>query len=59
MKSQLHNYSYLLDDDGITIRGFFRCSCGKLHSFGGLSIGSYCTCGVKLWIYAIAGGTGK
>lgn len=32
--------------------GFFRCRCGKLHCFGGLSIISVCSwCGVNLYYY--------
>lgn len=29
-------------------RGFFRCACGKMHSYGGMGFGSVCTCGVNL-----------
>lgn len=28
--------------------GFFRCTCGKLHTFGGISVISTCTCGLPL-----------
>lgn len=32
----------------IYYQGFFRCECGKLHSYGGMGSGSLCTCGVNL-----------
>lgn len=27
------------------LSGLFRCECGKLHSHGGINVGSLCTCG--------------
>lgn len=35
------------------ISGFFRCSCGKIHCYGGLNIGSLCVCGRKLYPQSI------
>lgn len=31
------------------IRGFFVCSCGKLHCYGGMGLDSRCTCGRRLF----------
>lgn len=31
------------------VSGFFRCTCGKLHSTGGLSFTSQCGCGLMLY----------
>ena len=30
-------------------RGFFRCSCGKMHTYGSIGYSSKCVCGIKLW----------
>lgn len=37
--------------------GFFRCECGKIHCYGGLSRNSTCNCGIKLYWYAITNGS--
>lgn len=41
------------------LMGFFRCECGKIHSYGGLSRTSYCTCGIRLYFFAISRGEMK
>lgn len=33
----------------IFLGGFFRCVCGKMHTAGGISYGSVCSCGAKLF----------
>jgi hypothetical protein len=30
--------------------GFLRCACGKLHSVGGITVTSVCTCSNNLWV---------
>lgn len=30
-------------------QGFFACRCGKIHQYGGISYGSVCACGRKLY----------
>jgi hypothetical protein len=31
------------------LTGFFRCPCGKVHTRGGVSYNSLCTCGRNLY----------
>lgn len=38
------------------ISGFFRCPCGKMHSFGGIGVTTKCTCGRLLYRIAYFGG---
>lgn len=33
----------------ICLIGFFRCTCGKMHTTGSVTHISRCTCGVNLW----------
>ncbi len=33
------------------LQGFFKCVCGKLHSYGGITLETKCKCGVYLWTF--------
>lgn len=37
----------------VILFGFFRCECGKLHTYSCLSDASSCTCGRKLFRQAL------
>ena len=32
--------------------GFIRCLCGKVHTRGGITITSVCSCKCNLWVLA-------
>lgn len=40
-----------MDAETHVLQGFFRCICGKPHSYAGISITTMCSCGEQLWPY--------